>query len=349
MLEKRENNKRVFFYTKEKKEIVPSSDEDLNSEAKSILDSLYSKKSELKIPKKFIENWEKVSLYNPAGDITKANAILMNPEDGAYSLANKLNGLTGKEWIKFTCSWFIFNALQKDLKAEKELDPDTKDHPATYSPTMIESFINFFTKEGQTVLDPFLGIGSTTEAAKRTNRVGYGTELNPKYYNLALKRNPELKDNIFNIDARKIKELNLPPIDFSISSPPYWDMLNRSTRDFKKNRDNSGLDVKYSDSNVDIGNIESYDEFLDSVCEIYLNLYDVLKTGAYLVIIVKNVKKGGKLYPLAWDMAIKLGKKYALKDEKIWIQDKLALAPYGYPSSWTSNILHHYCIVLRKE
>ena len=54
------------------------------------------------------------------------------------------------------------------------------------TPTMISDFIKFFTKKGMKVLDPFSGIGSTLEACKRTGRVGFGTELNPKYYELCL-------------------------------------------------------------------------------------------------------------------------------------------------------------------
>lgn len=340
---------RTYFYLKDKKKIAPCDDSVINKLAKTKLDNIYENRQKLGIPARFINDWSNVSLYHPSGNIDKANSILLEPEEGAYSLANRLNHLTGKEWIKFSCSWFIFNAIASDLKAEKELDPNTEHHPATFSPTMIESFIKFFTKEGERVFDPFLGIGSTTEAASRTGRIGYGTELNPKYYELALKRNPQFVDNIHNIDATKVGTLNLPEIDFTISSPPYWNILNRSTKDFKKTRENSGFDYNYSDSAIDLGNIDNYDEFVDAVCNVYLNLYDILRFGAYNVIIVKNVKKGGKMYPLAWDMAIRLGKKYVLKDEKLWIQDKVALAPYGYPSSWASNILHHYCIVLRKE
>jgi len=55
------------------------------------------------------------------------------------------------------------------------------------------------------------------------------------------------------------------------------------------------------------------------------------------------------MYPLAWDLARELSKRYILKDEKIWIQDKIGLSPYGYPHSWSSNILHHYCLILKKE
>ena len=113
---------------------------------------------------------------------SNAHSLIIEPQDGAYDLDNKLNHLTGKDWTKFTNSIITFNALPKDLKEEKEICGNSEDHPATYSPTMIEGFINFFTKEGMKVLDPFAGIGSTLVACKRTDRLGYGIELNKKYY-----------------------------------------------------------------------------------------------------------------------------------------------------------------------
>jgi DNA modification methylase len=340
---------RNLFYKKEKKKIVPVEDSSINSKAQKRLDTLFSLRDEYLIPIDFIENWDKVALYNPKGIVENAKAIILNPENGAYSLNNKLNALTGKEWTKFTCSWFIFNALREDLKQEKEIDPTTEQHPATYSPTMIGNFINFFTKPGDKVLDPFVGIGSTLEACKRTGRIGYGVELNKKYFELCKKRTPEFSENIFNCDSTKISEIPFPLMNFCISSPPYWNILNRSTRDFERNRISKELDVNYSDEFQDLGNIDDYDRFLSKLSEIYFDIHSLLKQNSYIVIIIKNIKKGGKLYPLAWDLAKLLSKKYTLKDEKIWIQDKISLAPYGYPYAWASNILHHYCIILRKE
>jgi len=260
-----------YFYYKNKKKVEPVDDVELNKLAKKKLAQIL-KKDKDKIPSYFLENWSDVALYNPKGDVEKARSIILEASEGAYDLTNKLNDLTGKEWIKFTCSWFIFNALHSDLKEEKEISPDIKDHPATYSPTMIEGFINFFTKEGQTVLDPFCGIGSTLVAAKRTNRVGYGIELNKKYYDLILKRVPEFKENIFLDSSENISSIELPEIDFCISSPPYWDVLNRSTHDFSKKRSSKGLDVNYSDKDDDLGNIEDYDEFCDRLAGIYKDL-----------------------------------------------------------------------------
>lgn len=341
-------DKYKFFFKNSKREIVPSEDPELNKKAQEILNKIFDEhKNDL--PKAFLDNWSCVKLYSPKGKIEDAHSLIIHTEDGAYDLTNKLNHMTGKEWTIFTCSWFIFNALPSDLKEEKELYTGAEEHPATFSPTMISDFVKFFTKEGAKVLDPFAGIGSTLEACKRTNRIGYGIELNKKYFDIIKKRVPEFKNNIFNDDCRNIDKLGLPSFDFSISSPPYWDVLNRSTDGFKKERENKNLDVNYSDSLLDLGNIDDYEVFLREVCSVYLKMYDLLNYGSYICIIVKNVKKNGKMYPLAWDMARILGNKYVLKDEKIWIQDEIGLSPYGYPSSWASNILHHYCIILRKE
>ena len=336
-----------LFYLKDKsRNIVPSENDDDHILAKNRLEYL---KDNFYIPEDILDQWNHVKLFNAGGKVDKATALMINIEDGSYDVRNKLNELTGKEWTKFTCSWFIFNAKASDIKEEIAVSPDTQNHPATYSPTMISSFIEFFTKKGEVVFDPFLGISTTLVACNRTDRIGYGIELNPDYYQLALLRNPNLEDNIFNYDSTRLLELDLPTIDFSISSPPYWDVLNRSTDGFKKDRESKGLDYNYSDSDIDLGNLEDYEEFINKTCLVYENLYTKLRDKAYIVIIVKNVKKKGKLYPIAWDIAKKLSSLYTLKDEKIWIQDKVGLSPYGYPSSWASNILHHYCLILRKE
>jgi DNA modification methylase len=357
-MKNRENQEKIvekkeikwFFYYKNKsRKIVPLEDEKINTLAKQKLKDIFENHKD-ELPLKFQENRNEVKLFETKGNLEKAHSLLIEPNEGSYDIRNKLNHMTGKEWTIFSCSWFIFNALPSDLKEERDLCGNSEDHPATYSPTMMEKFIRFFTKEGMKVLDPFSGIGSTLVGCKRTNRIGYGIELNEKYYRTILKRVPEFKANVKNGDSRNVKELfKNEKFNFCISSPPYWDVLNRSTGSFKKKRNEKGLDSNYSEKEIDLGNINNYDLFVKELAQIYLDIYDLLEKNAYIVIIVKNIKKSGKFYPLAWDIARELSHKYELKDEKIWIQDKIGLAPYGYPYSWTANILHHYCLVLRKE
>ena len=142
----------------------------------------------------------------------------------------------------------------------------------------------------------------------------------------------------------------MPPIDYVITSPPYWDMLHaRGAKTQKKRREDTSLDVFYSDDPHDLGNVHDYDEFVERLAGIYEALQPFLRERAYLTIIVKNVKKGGKIYPLAWDLGKRLGETYALKDERLWLQDNQRLFPYGMGNAWVSNTFHHYCLQFRNE
>ena len=347
------SNKTYFFHA-EKRKIVPHPDASLSQLAKIKLDEIQKSEAYQSIPQRYRDDWQSVGLYHPSGDIKKAAALVMNPEHGAYALSNKINHLTGKEWTRFIKSWFVFDAIHSDIKEEKLITQaanlNSEEHPATYSPTMMAEFISFFTKEGEIVLDPFNGIGTTLVGCDRTLRKGVGIELNEKYFEITKLRTKQLvihgsSENLIDL----LTENDVNQVDFSISSPPYWNILQRSTGDFEKKRSKKNLDIKYSDKEIDIGNIGSYEEFIDRLANIYFQVYDVLKNKGYLVVIIKNVKKDGKHYPLAWDLAKKLSEKYVLKDEKIWCQDKVGLSPFGYPFSWTSNIVHHYCLIFRKE
>ena len=266
---------------------------------------------------------------------------------------NKLNNLTNKEWLKFQKSWFIHNPPPRKKGVLV--------HPAKYPETMAQEFIEFFTKEGETVLDPMAGTGSTLIAALRAGRNSYGIELNPKYAQIAKQLIEEernsigdavssLQSQIINGDATLATNYQLPITDYVLTSPPYWDMLRaKGAETQKKRRTSAELDVHYSDDPNDMGNISDYGEFLEKLVGIYKGLKSLLREKAYLTIIVKNVKKGGKIYPLAWDIARELGRTYTLKDEKIWVQDNQRLAPFGLGSAWVSNTFHHYCLQFRNE
>ena len=266
---------------------------------------------------------------------------------------NKLNDLDGKTWLKFQKSWFIHNPPPRRQ--------DVRLHPAKFPETLAEEFIRFFTKRGQTVLDPMVGAGSTLVAALRSGRKSVGIELNERYFGVAqqvvadevaaLGRVPKTRQPLlFNADAAQAGTLKLPLIDYVLTSPPYWDMLRaRGAATQKLRRTTPGLDVFYSDDPRDLGNVADYEAFVQQLTAIYAALKPVLKPRAYLTIIVKNVKKGGRIYPLAWDLARELGRTYALKDERIWAQDNQRLAPYGLGNAWVSNTFHHYCLQFRNE
>jgi len=276
---------------------------------------------------------------------------------GNYNEKNKINDLTGKEWIKFTKSWFIHKPPPR-----KEIEIL---HPAKYPESLVGDFIKFFTKEGDLILDPFLGTGSTAVAAKNTLRSCIGFEINKKYADISktrllqsnLDKWVEINSNkliykILNMDSNKMeliwKKNEFPLVDFCITSPPYWNQLKRHSMR-QKERVNKGLDTIYSGNPEDIGNEDDYKEFVKKQKTIFDKVYNVLKNKGYLVIITNNVFYNGKVYPLAFDTATSLSDKWILKDEKIWCQDDKTLLPLGILNAWVANRCHQYCLIFRKE
>jgi len=266
---------------------------------------------------------------------------------------NRLNDLTPKDWLKFQKSWFVHDPPPRRK--------DVLRHPAKFPETLARQFVEFFTHAGGIVLDPMVGTGSTLLACLRSRRHSIGIELNPVYAAIARQAVAEERvalgeaaapwvAEVIEGDAAQIAQLQLPPIDYVLTSPPYWDMLHaRGAATQKHRRQTAELDVTYPTDPADLGNVHDYDQFLEQLCAIYLGLRPCLRPRAYLTVIVKNVKKGGRIYPLAWDLAARLSSTYTLKDERIWCQDDIRLAPYGLGNAWVSNTFHHYCLQFRND
>jgi site-specific DNA-methyltransferase (adenine-specific) len=99
-------------------------------------------------------------------------------EVGAFN-ENKLKELTTLNEGIEVCS----NILKvKTQKTDRGL------HPTQKAVELMEILISLVTKEGQTVLDPFCGCGTTLVAAKRLKREYIGFEINEEYYNNILLR-----------------------------------------------------------------------------------------------------------------------------------------------------------------
>jgi DNA modification methylase len=263
-------------------------------------------------------------------------------ERGIYDERNRLNDLTGKEWAQLTRSWFIHNPEPR--KGDEIL------HPAKFPESLIEEFLLFFTKENDLVLDPMAGTGSTLVACDSTNRKGIGIELTEKWAHIARKRT---KQEVIEANALELDRLDLPQVDFCITSPPYWNMLRKSRGHIKSTahkRKESGLDVYYSEDKNDIGNLVEYSDYLDALFRIFEQVYSLLRNQKYLVVIVQNIRtEEGEMIPVAWDLAKKLSNLYVLKQEKIWCQNNKMLGIWGYPFTYVSNVHHHYCLIFEKD
>ena len=263
---------------------------------------------------------------------------------------NRLNDLSGTDWIKFTKSWFKHTPPPRDR---------TKlIHPAGFPETLVREFVEFFTKPKMWVLDPFVGTGSTLLAARIAGRNAVGVEINPRYALMARSRLEDappsygtrqlvLQGNSRNLQ-RVLDENKVQKVDFCITSPPYWNQLKRASLR-QRERKQKGLDTSYSEDPEDIGNISDYEEFLDSQKRIFDEVYGIMKVGGYLVVVTNNVFSEGRLYPLAFETLTSLAKTWVPKDERVWLHDDKRLLPLGIYNAWVGNRSHQYCLIFRKE
>ncbi|WP_102029164.1 DNA methyltransferase [Salirhabdus sp. Marseille-P4669] len=241
-------------------------------------------------------------------------------------------------------------------------------HPAKYPETLVKEFIELFTEQGDNVLDPMVGTGSTVVASIETERNGYGIELNKKYADIALKRVeekyeptlfeeylPQVEGIIINGDAsnlNEIDELKGQLFNYCITSPPYWSMLSNKGSENQRKRRKQKLDIVYSEDENDLGNISNYEDFLNKLVEIYNNISEYLVEGSYMTIVVKNIKRDHIVYPFAWDLVSELcgtDGKYSYAGTTLWCQDNIGLKPFAVGTHWVSNTLHNYCLHLKKR
>ena len=218
------------------------------------------------------------------------------------------------------------------------------------------------------MFDPMVGTGSTVIAAIRSNRDGYGIDLVPEYVRTARKRiaeqnQPRLLDQdrhvsqamVLQGDATRldeVRELSGMKFDYVVTSPPYWSMLTNPGSEGQASRRAKNLPLVYSTDKRDLGNIQDYELFLSSLESVYKALTSRLQDGAFLTIIVKNVKRNHTQYTLAWDLARRLachGGDYEYVGTTLWCQDDIGIKPFAVGILWVSNTLHQYCLHFRKR
>lgn len=268
-------------------------------------------------------------------------------------MAERMNNFSGKEWLQN--SFTIWREIRKN-KEETKLK-----HPAMFPIQLAEKLINIYTKnDGELILDPFLGVGSTLLGSKNLNKKGVGFELSNEFSDIAKKRlseyqstlnenkNGSFKQEVINDDANNIlKYLKKESVDLCINSPPYWNILNQ-----KRTVDNKDI-RNYSNSNKDLGNIENYEEFLKELKKIYTEVYKVLKPNKRCCCIVMDIRKKDKFYPFHIDLT-KIMEEIGFELEEFVIWDRQHeynnMKTLGYPWVFRFNKVHEFiCIYWKRD
>lgn len=274
--------------------------------------------------------------------------------ESKYDSRNKLNDLTGKEWLLLTKSFWLSEKCADDKAAFG--------HPAPFLIKDIEKLISMFTKKGMVVLDPFLGSGTTCIAAYNMRRLGIGMDLSLKYRDLAVSRF-DAKGMQNNIDFRYVigdsaKDLpNLGEVDYIVTSPPYHNILRNKTSGTRKDNSDKGyrsgsrIGVEfYSDDPRDLGNQDTFEEFLGMLKQVMQNCYNLLKNKKYCSIIISDFTIEKQEQCVQADIvSIMQSIGFEFVGTTILLQDNKPLYPFGYPFAYKINHMHQNIINFRKN
>jgi DNA modification methylase len=300
----------------------------------------------------------------PSRAAVVAPAAVAAPPRPRRKPQNTLNDLEGRDWIKFTKSWLICDSRRYMRNKDTEL------HPARYPEELVSEFVSFFTKRGETVLDPFCGSGATLVSCHELGRRGVGVELSPRYHKVARERLEKLQADecvMLRGDATRLAEAglweglsteraeegSLPQFDFIMTSPPYFNMLRKSrggVESVQKKRAKAGLDTHYSNDLHDLGNIDDYEDYIEALGRVFDQAAMLLKPLRYLVVVIQNLRDtNGEVRPLAWDLQRRISQTLSFQGERIWCQNSKPLGIWGYPKVFVPNYHHHYCLIFRKK
>jgi len=146
-----------------------------------------------KWPNRFRDAWERLLQFNkttkfnmyqeevmiPVGDWAKGRLRNLSETD-----KKRDNAKNGSGFGKNVSNWLNRQMVYPTNVLHLATECNNKNHSAVFPDELPEWFIKLFTKEKDTVLDPFMGSGTTIMVAKRMRRNSIGIEILPEYYKM---------------------------------------------------------------------------------------------------------------------------------------------------------------------
>jgi DNA modification methylase len=270
---------------------------------------------------------------------------------GFYSKLNRLNDLTGKEWLFWTRS-VISKVYPPNLQhALRSI------HGGQKPPELCADLIRIFTKKGQRVLDPFMGVGGVLLGAALASRSATGIELNGKWIEIykqvcdleGLKQmeviEGDAKDVLVSFKKRRF--------DLVFTDVPYWkmDRAPRSMGKYKKYGEQSRLKKLSKLSAFNEITYSSKAEWLKEMSFVFKQAAACLKERGYLLSFIGDMYYGDEYHCLSYELASILAKINGLvwKANLIWYDVSKKLHLYGYQYAFIPSMIHQNILVFRKQ
>ena len=209
-----------------------------------------------------------------------------------------------------------------------------------WAPEIVRNLILRYSKEGDLLLDPMVGGGTTAIECKLLNRNLIASDINDEALEItknALKfeciNSPKI--DIFRNDARDLSCIETESIDFILTHPPYANI------------------IRYSENiDGDLSQIKDLDKFCDEIEKIAKEFYRVLKREKYCAILIGDTRRNKMYQPLAYKVMerfLKAG--FLLKEDIIKHQHNCKATGFWKKRSQEYNfllIMHEHLFVFKK-
>ena len=280
---------------------------------------------------------------------------------------SRLNDLSGKDWLVHTKTVMMGLVDREDVRRVEDAlesgvmisqapprDVLKRSHPATFSESDVSKLVRFFTCEGDTVLDPFVGSGSTAIACMDEGRRCVGIELYPLWVNLAAQRvqahgGLPVPTLIQGESLDQMRGMLDESVDFVVTSPPYWSVLGKVDHKAKLERVSAGLATTYGLDGHDLANVSEYAVFLSLLREHFQEYFRLLRPRKYAAVVVSDFRHGSRYYLFHAHVAEQMEMAGFVTQGVInLVQDNKRLYPYGYPTTYVPNVSNQFIVVGRK-
>jgi len=261
-----------------------------------------------------------------------------------------INCLTPKEWLKCQLGVWQFFYEARDIR-------DKSIHPAAFPIALAKRVIQLFTHQGELVLDPFVGSGTTLVAAQDTNRNAIGFDLQQKYIDLCESRLTQTtlfndsKQIAIQDDARNISQYLEPEtVGLIWTSPPYANLLNRERKNKSRrfrNNEQLGKVEQYSQDPRDLGTM-SLEEYTTDMGDIFQSLLPLLHPKAHCIINVPDMWWENTRITIHVSLINELRQRgYELRNIIIWDRTNIVnqIGIFGWPSNYiTMGVTFEYLL-----
>ena len=285
------------------------------------------------------------------GDALYRQKLSIKNQRTCRCASNHLNCMAAKEWLKSQLGVWQFFYEARDIR-------DKNVHPATFPISLAKKVIELFTHEGELVIDPFAGSGTTLVAAQDLSRNAVGFDLQRHYIELCANRLLH-SANLYNTaeqiaiqdDARHIQDyLEEGTVSLIWTSPPYANLLNRERKNkSRRHRKNEQLGKieQYSQDERDLGTL-SLESYKVAMGDIFERLLPLLKPKGHCVINVPDMWWENERITIHVALIEELRKRgYELRNIIIWDRTNIVnqIGIFGWPSNYiTMGVTFEYLL-----